>query len=112
MSPSRDHMPRAKAWIVARECLHVAVEIIIHRGWRDVIQAGGDVVGNRIHQRRRKPGRFISPIWTGGNGGKPSLEVKTRMPVRSADSGRIETAMPASTAEATTVDDQLVKRIW
>ncbi len=49
-----------------------------------------------------KPGRFISPIWTGGSGGKPSLEVKTRMPVRSADSGRIETAMPASTAEATT----------
>ncbi|MNE60150.1 hypothetical protein D3C80_1552790 [compost metagenome] len=57
-----------------------------------------------------RPGRFIRPICTGGRGGKPSAAVRTFMPVRSADSGSTETAMPASTAAATTVEDQLVNR--
>ena len=58
-----------------------------------------------------RPGRFMMPICTGASDGKPSASVSTFMPGRSADSGRTETAMPASTAAATTVEDQLVNRI-
>ncbi len=58
------------------------------------------------------PGRFMMPICTGGSAGKPSAWLSTFMPVRSADSGITDTAMPASTAAATTVQDQLVNRIW
>ncbi len=109
--PARKHMALPQARI-ARKALDVAIDVIIDGDRGDVVEAGGDVVGDRVRQRRRKARRFMMPICTGASAGKPSASVSTFMPGRRADSGRTETAMPASTAAATTVDDQLVNRIW
>jgi hypothetical protein len=58
------------------------------------------------------PGRFIRPIWAGCSAGNPSAGDRIRIPGLTAHSGSSDTARPDSTAEATTVADQLVNSTW
>jgi hypothetical protein len=66
--------------------------------------------GDGIHQRRRQPRPLHhADLDRGERREAVALRQDTFMPGRNADSGSTDTAIPAMTAAATTVDDQLVK---